>query len=162
MAFSSAPEAKSSHTTAFNRKTLSTVMCFIWQDDKRLSWFRSEWYKRPPRMYWYAALCICGLLYGCAGARLNRGCLWAALHPTFSCVTVLYKDLFVPEERSKKLFEFFAFSLVWMFACVCIHTCVCAFCLSTSLHYEKAKATNVICILFYGHSWSKVSGRSGW
>lgn len=151
-------------------------MCCIWQDDKRLSWFRSEWYKRSLRMYWYSARCLWAAFTDAQGPGLHQGRLWAALCPTFSCVTVLYKDLFVPEERSKKLFRFFAFSLAWKFVCVhylCVRACVrkseikwvlcgCFLFVYIPPLYEKAKATNVICILFFGHSWSMkcLSGHS--
>lgn len=114
-------------------------------------------------------LCVCGLLYGCAGAWLSRGRLWAALHPTFSCVTVLYKDLCAWGTVQEIIWIFCIFSSLNVCMCVRSHLCVwesewglcvCFLFVYIPPLYEKAKATNVICILCYGHPW--VSGRSGW
>lgn len=171
MAFSSSPEAKSSHTTAFNRKTLSTVMCFIWQDDKRSSWFRSEWYKRPPRMYWYSALCLWAAIRMHRGLAQSRASLGCSSSHVLLCNCALQRPLCAWGTVQEIIWIFCIFSSLNV--CMCVHSnlcvwesewglCGCFLFVYIPPLYEKAKATNVICVLFYGHLWKNVSGRSGW
>ncbi len=119
-------------------------------------------------------LCVCGCFTDAQGPGLHQERLWAALCPTFSYVTVLHKDLFVPEERSKKLFRFLEVSLVWIFVSIRVCMCVCAwerlngccvgvFCLSISLHYVR-KQRRLMWFAYYflaiHEAWSVCQDRS--
>ncbi len=128
--------------------TGSTGMCCIWQDDKRLSWFRSERYKRPLQMYWYSALCV-WMFYRCAGPRApSRTSLGCSLSHILLCNCASQRPLCAWGTVQEIISIFRSFSSLSICECTLIHVCVCAwerlngccvgvFCLSISLHYVR-------------------------